>query len=305
MKKRDLALLVGNDINNISNGNSWNDLLQNIVNKLEIGDQIDVGKPTSKPFPLLYEEIFLSALAKRNCSSEKLNNLEKDLKKFISKSVQSIRPNSIHEKIMSLEFEDIMTTNYEYSLQKSLASMERRKEKCHIQETKYSIFRKNRANRTRIWHIHGDCENPNSILLGYEQYVGFLQRMRDYVVTGTNYSTKSKYLKPLKDRLNKPLKNIYSWIDLLFTKDIHIIGLSLDTSEIDLWWLLNYRARLFLQDKINIPQNKIYYYYPSKFKKTSEEKIQLFKSTQVETKEISGEGEKYYNEILDQISKAK
>ena len=35
------------------------------------------------------------------------------------------------------------------------------------------------------------------------------------------------------------------WSDLFFTHDIHIVGLTLDVCEIDLWWLLTYRAQLF------------------------------------------------------------
>ena len=39
-----------------------------------------------------------------------------------------------------------------------------------------------------------------------------------------------------------------SWINLMFTHDIHIVGLTLDVCEIDLWWLLTYRAQLFHSD---------------------------------------------------------
>ncbi|MGJ1324140.1 hypothetical protein ACR780_15755 [Sphingobacterium faecium] len=52
------ALLIGNDINNINKGTSWNDLLISIKNKYHV-QTLENGR---KPFPMLYEEIFLSAI---------------------------------------------------------------------------------------------------------------------------------------------------------------------------------------------------------------------------------------------------
>jgi hypothetical protein len=37
---------------------------------------------------------------------------------------------------------------------------------------------------------------------------------------------------------------VYSWLDVFFRDDIHIVGLGLDYTEIDLWWALTYKARL-------------------------------------------------------------
>lgn len=50
----EFIILVGNDINNIVPGNSWNDLLSNINNNL----MIDAELTHDKPFPLFYEELF-------------------------------------------------------------------------------------------------------------------------------------------------------------------------------------------------------------------------------------------------------
>ena len=50
-----------------------------------------------------------------------------------------------------------------------------------------------------------------------------------------------------------------SWIELFFNSNIYIAGLTLDYSEIDIWWLLNKRARL-LNEGIKI-DNKIFFLY--------------------------------------------
>ena len=54
---------------------------------------------------------------------------------------------------------------------------------------------------------------------------------------------------------------LMSWIDAFFMTNLHIIGITLDFSEIDIWWLLSRRARLL---KSKLANNKIFYYptYP-------------------------------------------
>lgn len=51
------------------------------------------------------------------------------------------------------------------------------------------------------------------------------------------------------------------WPELFFTSDIAIVGLGLDYSEIDLWWLLSMRAALFSPNKGLIEnENRIIFY---------------------------------------------
>lgn len=296
MKRENTTLLIGNDINNINNSNSWAELLKEIIGHLGVTKQVDMKNLSTKPFPLLYEEIFLKTLAKKALP-------EVELKEFIALLISGIKHNSIHERIMELGLADIMTTNYEYSLQDSSLATKNFKNLGYIRETAYGIFRHNRVGETRVWHIHGECSVPRSITLGYEHYGGLLQHMRNYVATGTDYVSK-KNLAPLILRLERDKLRGHSWIDLFFTHDIHILGLSLDTSEIDLWWLLTYRARYVLQKGKKIVTNRIYYYYPSRFKEKSKDKLQLLEANQVVTVEIRKGGEdklKYYGSILDRI----
>ena len=43
-------------------------------------------------------------------------------------------------------------------------------------------------------------------------------------------------------------------MNLFFTHDIYIVGLQLDTNEIDLWWLLTYRAYLYYSNDSQLKQ---------------------------------------------------
>lgn len=288
------VLLLGNDINNVNNNRSWEELLLEITSFLNVTGEIKNLK--SKPFPLLYEEIFLRALAKKMSS-------EGTLKKEIAKLVLEIKPNSIHKRIMNFNLANILTTNYDYSLQNASNFHQKTYSNIgYIDETTYSIFRHNRISDTNIWHIHGECNLPKTITLGFEHYGGMLQQIRNYVVTGTRYRSKDKNLEGLTQRLKSNNLNFYSWIDFFFTNDIHIIGLSLDTSEIDLWWLLTYRARQ--NAKYKKFDNEIFYYYPGSLHALILNKLQLFEAIgvtpiRINCKDKSG----YYLTILNIVEK--
>ncbi|WP_433901182.1 hypothetical protein [Sphingobacterium puteale] len=284
------SLLVGNDINNISPGISWSDLLTNIKAKYQLTG-LENGQ---KPFPMLYEEIFLNAI-----KMQQLN--ERELKTYISDSVSQIKQNEIHQLIRSLPTRNIITTNYEFSLEGPTAKVNT----SLVRETTYSVFRRHETADKTFWHIHGDCDNPTSINLGYEHYCGQLQKMRDYVVNGTNYTSdtvfKAALIKRLKQKKNLKLQ---SWIDLFFTQDIHILGLSLDFVEIDLWWLLTYRARNKFYRKSNFIQNQLFYYTTKKWHQIAVDKMQLLKANDVEIIVIDeSDKTKYYKKILKEIKK--
>ncbi|UPZ38599.1 SIR2 family protein [Sphingobacterium sp. PCS056] len=283
------ALLIGNDINNINKGTSWNDLLISIKNKYHV-QTLENGR---KPFPMLYEEIFLSAIQQQHMD-------EKELKTFIADAVSNIQQNELHELIRELSVENIMTTNYDFSL----AGTHPKEKTSLVNETTYSVFRKYHSLNKTYWHIHGDCNNPFSINLGYEHYCGQLQKMRDYVVNGPNYSASTKiYKASLIRRLQAGRQMVLqSWIDLFFTTDIHIFGLSLDFVEIDLWWLLTYRARNKFYKKNTFIKNQIYYYIPNKYVNDSSDKIQLLRANDVKVEIIDEENKsKYYQKIINSI----
>lgn len=282
------TVLVGNDINNISPGVSWNDLLTNIKRKYKV----PILANGSKPFPMLYEEIFLHAIKENNID-------ETELKIYIGEEISRISQNEIHTLIRELPIPNILTTNYEFSIEGIVPEVNN----SLVKETMYSVFRQYEVDNKTYWHIHGDCNVPMSINLGYEHYCGQLQKMRDYVVNAPNYTSKKIYKESLIRRLKMKGKlNLQSWIDLFFTHDVHIFGLSLDFVEIDLWWLLTYRARSKYYKKSNFIKNRLYYYIPRKYVESAIDKIQLLKANDVEviTIDIDDKAE-YYKEVTNII----
>jgi len=257
----DYSLLIGNGINNLSDGYSWGNVLKSL------GEEYNVDINTQdKPFPLAYEEIYFKILKREGNAST-----ESDIKTFIAEKIESITPNNIHSTITKLDCLNIMTTNYDLAFESSIVQNSNSlsfSNQGEVKELRYNIFRHHILDNKKIWHIHGDITVPNSITLGYEHYSGHLQSMRNYTATGGNYKKKETFdQKSLIRRLETiPLKTEYSWIDNFFLRDVYIIGLTLDFMEIDLWWLLTFRERNRYLKKSNMTIcNDITYYLPACF----------------------------------------
>jgi hypothetical protein len=289
------VLLVGNDINNISIGNSWSELLDGLTTYLTI----NVDFPDDKPFPLAYEEIFFKTLKQTAYK-------EDDIKRYVANHVNGIKSSTIHHLICDLGVKDILTTNYDLSLESTRSSkIENITNKGIITETKYSLFRKHEVDNINYWHIHGSSTEPRSITLGYEHYGGYLQNIRNYIVSGTKDTYKNKSFKPLIKRMMDKQVEDQSWLDLFFTKDIHILGLALDFVESELWWLLTYREKM-KYEKRDLITNFIYYYIPVEFVAASKTKIDLLNSLGVSVIKIDGHStskQNYYENVIANIGR--
>jgi hypothetical protein len=224
------TVLLGNGPNRLSDSSiSWNDVLDLIMKEtpylLEVSD--------GKPFPLLFEEIAI-----HNLRNQTGNDI--DLKQSIAKKVATIAPNFFHHRLLQIGCKNILTTNYDYALEKAAVDQGFLISNINNSEAINSLFRSSHLKSgSTIWHIHGDCDIPRSILLGYGHYVSYLSELYKYT-----HSPK------------KP--NYWSWIDIFLRDNVFIVGLGLGFEEIDLWWAitLKERRRNKAPDKIG----RTYYY---------------------------------------------
>ncbi|MGA8146168.1 MAG: SIR2 family protein [Gallionellaceae bacterium] len=290
------ALLIGNDINSLSPGYDWAQLLKDLVKDVGAKNKIN---DLREQFPLFYEEICIYAETHGTKS-------ENDIKRFIGNKVQGLRPNKIHTDLLNLGIKEVLTTNYEFTLEQALKKTPPKlKNEGRVSETRYSIFRHYKAKNVRFWHIHGDAHTPNSIALGYEHYSGYLQAMRNYVVSGTGDSYKDFRPDPITKKLRSNNPNeIESWLDVFFTHDVHIVGLGLDFVEIHLWWLLTFRARAAIKrSELNI-QNKIYYYCPKQREDLDRTKLRFLRANNVLVQACDRPNEDksiYYKNVIRKI----
>jgi hypothetical protein len=288
------VLLIGNGINNLSPGYSWRNLIDDLIAFVGCTGTIRVD---NKPFPLLYEEIFIQAAKRRNLR-------EIEIKAFIADRVGRLAPNDIHHCVLAVGTDCILTTNYDSTLEMAAGAPARDlKNDGAIKEATYSLFRFVQLPGRRVWHIHGDCNVPQAITLGYEHYSGYLQKMRNYVVSGTGETYKNMEFQPLVRRLNDGTVRYDSWVDYFFTRDIYILGLTLDFVEIHLWWLLTYRARRKYREQKEV-KNMIYYFYREAEKTGIQHRLDLLEALEVKPiaiKRPRGSWEAYYSNALDVI----
>lgn len=266
------ALLIGNGLNRCYNGSvPWDVLLENIAN----AHNVSFDKHNS--FPLEFESIINQILKKEPLPSR---NIYDNIKDEIASIVKEQKPpiNSLHAYYTkNIYVNHILTTNYDYMLENAFCNQSKRKIKNrNCSEIKYSIYRYLNVMGKYFYHIHGEADRPRSLCLGYEHYAGYLAELRRYL--------KGKLPIGQKIRQNSSYDQS-SWTNLFFTHDIYIVGLGLDTCEIDLWWLLTYRAYLYYSNESGLKttmRNRIKYFSTRK----DEHKLNLLKNLHVETETV-------------------
>ncbi len=257
------SIFFGNGLNRISKGSkSWDELLSNITSGHVIKDI---------PYTLQYEDIYLANKINRIDIPAKLSKhtYEYKVKYCISEIVNKFSPNSIFERLASTQVESYITTNYDLTLEKQFEqnSFEENKNGSDISEQIYSIRRHHSfidpsESRKNIWYIHGEAKYPKSIMLGYDHYCGAIGKIDSYIKGNYEYKNNNNEvikIASITERLKNSDNNIYSWIDLFFIHNIHIIGFGMDYSEQDIWYILNKRQRYIQEHKADIT-NKIYFY---------------------------------------------
>ena len=230
------SLILGNGINRVAMQRGWSELLRELAIKFNGEDLIAYLEV--KPLSMFIEEL---------CARSTLpfRKAEHIIKVEFAGLLKQIQPVGAHERICRL-FNVIMTTNYDFTIEEALAGP------MHFPsflapESRYSLFRRHIADKKEIWHIHGDVGRPGSMLLGFDHYAGNLQKIRNYVTDSVEVKGApwGRVGSPVKGGNLEFTENrtIYSWIDYFLRDHLHIVGLGLDFTEIDLWWLLLHKRR--------------------------------------------------------------
>jgi hypothetical protein len=270
------ALLVGNGVNLLDSSQSfsWGALLQEL--KTTYGIDVDLDN-VFKPFPLAFDEM-LHQKPGSNDFNDKIKTLKQRISRSIKRQLEGKRGfNGFHEKLSSLSYNDILTTNYDYSIQKSInPEFLSLKDKLAInrQERKYSLKRGYSVSDKVIWHLHGELVdsrlqsesskyyNEESIMIGYEHYTSYLEKIQENI-KGKSGSQKVDN-QSLMIRLRNGDHSPY-WTDIFFTHNVDIVGQGFDFSENHLWWLINFRANAMRNTKPKYEvkiNNKIRFFYP-------------------------------------------
>lgn len=287
------TIIFGNGINRLSDKNiSWGHLLDVIKGSRKFNDAL-------LPNTMIYERIILE----RPDTHDDVLYDEFEVKKEISELMKSIEPTEIYSELFKLNVQNYLTTNYDYAFLDSIKDL--KEVVLPIQEYStedvYSIRRLKRIPNTNqhtkyLWQIHGEIRKPATIMLGLDHYCGSIGKIDSYIKGWYRYVHEGKTIEEpsIENKFKNNSFNNSSWVELFFTSNIHIIGFTLDYSEIDLWWIINKRARLKrsknLEKKI---KNKITYYCNG----IDDQKKGLLESLDIEVHvdELSDTDNKYFD----------
>lgn len=247
------TIFFGNGINQVSSkGISWPTILSSIGHTYIFNDV---------PYTLQYEDSFVNF----SCTPKPKYSKEYQLKEQYLKPLRKLVSNAIYKLMANHHVKNFITTNYDDTLDKELISLGyKRDNTVNTSESVYSIRRLHRLEKSGndvkdVWYAHGEIKYPKSIMLGYDQYCGTIGLLNDYL--------KGNYTLPYGTKVPSMVQRIklsgtsrYSWIDLFFMTDVHIIGFGLGYDETDIWWILNRRKRMLLEGKITTLPNNIYFY---------------------------------------------
>lgn len=301
--KQERYLFLGNGINQLHDGAlRWKGLLKLIVDELNIKVNFDDDRKSNT---LLFEEM---AYAINHHKGDIETNI-RSLKKLLAQKADELEP---HEAVAGFvnngKYRHFLTTNYDYCIEKCLNSSYDGTGGKHQKTPKYSHFRYNQINETKVWHIHGEVNNgytgnkqfypEASILIGFEHYSDYLQKVHQMVK-----SSKGKGLINLITDANSDSKK-ENWVHLFYTRDIDIMGFGLEYVENHLWFLLNFRARL-IRKNIKIP-NTIRWIIPEFSREEKQDKIEILEALHVKVVMVKANKNDYvefYNEFSENHTK--
>lgn len=289
------SLLLGNGINQLGHsGVSWNDVLSELANFAGRPQIMDGAE--HKPFTLIYEEV-IAAL-----SGPDPDELESEVQQKVGKAVQAIPRNSYHVQFEEIKSPHILTTNYDYNFYPKAKPANLRP------ESKYSVFRRRLTPGQSIWTIHGEARKPDTIMLGHEQYAGSLQKIRSYVTQKDKGPGGYSSLFRAGDYDFDEDEKVHSWVDVFLRDDIHVLGFSLDYTEIELWWLIAYKVRLKRKSSLDIGGTYFYLFSKNRKDPKIKAKIAILESLGVKVfvREVEkGDFRPHYDWALKRLSKIK
>ena len=300
------TLLFGNGINRLSaHQMSWESLL----NEIKIANKFFNG---TLPNTMIYERAYLEFEMKNSST----HSSEREVKQKIANKMGDITSNDFYQLIFKLGFNNYLTTNYDYAFKRKILLTKEYTEINNSTEDVYSLRRntliQNKAKKDvcKIWNIHGEISKPISIMLGLDHYCGSIGKLDAYLKGNYEFIDNkiTKKVISIKEKLESKFYDNYSWVELFFNSNIHILGLELDYSETDLWWMLNKRARIMNEKGTSKYVNNQIYYYASEI---TDEKRGLLESFKVNVviKERAGDTksdwENYYSQAISEIRRRK
>lgn len=318
------CLLIGNGLNRINNNSiKWDDLIKLPIEHYGCQGYVDIPRMS---YPLKFEYIvnFINDNINHGEGKESLYREVKQLiiDKLNSETEGKMLDKEIRELLLNIRPNSIITTNYDTQLEKVFASkgkqydyndtLKNRMNNVTHPERELVLTKTATLRNVDFYHMHGINVAPRTVCLGYEHYVRIITKLREKIGCDRKHN---RLISTLMGTYHKSVNPTY--LARFFDSNVFIVGLGLNEEEIDLWWILCYRAYLYFSNIDNVRSfidNRIIYYDIHSKKITSDgysyeedyltQKKALFKYLNVEYKEIVVENNDYkyaYTKALNDI----
>jgi hypothetical protein len=225
------AILLGNGINNLENTFlDWKSLLNRLG-----GDDLNFQGLT---YNEMYDFIEINNV---NAKELKLKVCE-DLK---SPQKEKLQPHLKFLSLVQAKNCPVLTTNFDLGLEAASDLIF-----CKTKNKGFTRFypwdryyaHKKLSNPTEgfgVWHIHGFTYYQDSIRLGLTDYMGSVEKARNWIHKGDSHLFNGK------NQSNWRGKD--TWLHIWFNMPLIIVGLKLESQEVFIRWLLIERERYFKQ----------------------------------------------------------
>lgn len=323
-KGRPQILLIGNGVERAYGSADW-DRLIDLIDVCKF-DEETRDKINKLPFPVRYELLATPENAPAHFQQDDMDAEEKRM----ADAMRTLLPsrdtrerdkkqkyNELFKWLPDLGVDHIFTTNYSYcpeegyypnrefekeSVRKNLRfnlNPQTDKKGRPSPENRFRlhsgyIVRKSEKNAKEvgIWHIHGECGAPTSVILGHDKYGRLLKR----IISVCDDEIKYKKIIGKHDTYE-----FRSWPELFLFGDIYVVGFGFAECEFDLWWLLRRKQREIYAD------GKVYFYEHDKRDVPSAKQILLAAhGVEIQYNEFSGENDKFkefYEQAFEDIRK--
>ena len=279
------VLMLGNGINRAYHFASWDDLIQSIQTRELTEDEAACVR--NIPYPM--QPVILT--------NDHLGTKMRDISGDFSELRASPDEETLLREYAALPVDAVLTTNYSYEFEKAIAAdfkclpgkRCRHRKIAYTESGKYETeqlhtFYSLNDDRLPVWHIHGEASRPDTMVLGHYYYGKLLAKMQKYV---------SRLIAREKACISRqqPI-GIRSWVDYFMLGDVHIVGLGMALSEMDLWWLVNCKKRHF-------PDRKTILYKPDI--RPEEKLLAEAYGVIVDRQGYSGDYQAYYRYLNDKL----
>ena len=276
------VLFLGNGINRLFSGASWDEIILDRAEK----NGVSVKKEQFEKLPVTMQ----IAAAEKGHVKSGMSELAGELLKIPI----TLNQREFTKTILTLPVNQLITANYSYEIEDSVCPAWNQHKNAAF--TCYSAEKAtaesemlNRYTRVTfdgtekdIWHIHGQIYRPSSIIMGHYYYGKVISYAQKHVA-GLMRSLGACRSRDLPFRPN-------SWIDYFMLGDVYMLGFSMDLSEMDIWWLVCCK-------QIHFPETKIHFFA----RKVSDEKAIMMDTYGIKRHEFDLDYNSFYPEAISSI----